>query len=505
MAKQRTTFQLMLPPREGTRSALRWLSAALRTEILEGRLRPGARLPATRELAAQLDVSRGTVVSVFEELIAEGYLEGRVGSGTFVSKILPETSLFTVGPASRAQRLSRTRTRPRTISHFGRRVKSLAPYDWSPPRAFRTNQPAVDLFPARVWGQIAARRLRAGLPRLFVGCGPMGYPPLQQAIADYLRSSRGVTCAAEQVAIVSGVQEALDIVGRLFLNVGDAVCLENPGYSGAARVFEAFGARIHPVKVDAEGMEVPRRNSNAVRVVYVTPAHQFPLGTAMTLSRRLELLQWARRCGALLFEDDYDSEFRYCGRPIPALQGLDRHGLVCFCGSFSKVLFPSIRLGYLVVPPDLVDYVAATKSITNRHAPLLEQVVLCDFMSEGHFGRHVRRMREIYSERLQVLLECARERLTGLLEISEIEAGLQTVGWLPDGIDAETAAKAAARRGIEVTALTNYYRGRTKGAGLQLGFAAVDTQEIRRGIRELAIALEGSSRSSGAARALTRY
>jgi len=231
----------------------------------------------------------------------------------------------------------------------------------------------------------------------------------------------------------------------------------------------------------------------------VTPAHQFPTGVAMSLPRRLALLEWARSSGALIFEDDYDSEYRYGGRPLPALQGLDRHGQVLFAGSFSKVLFPSLRLGYLVVPADLVDAVGATLSVTNRHAPLLEQAVLADFIAGGHFSRHVRRMRQVYAERLAVLLEHAAERLAGLLEISGVEAGLQTVGWLRGGIDGEAAARAAARRRVEVTPLSRYSRGAAPREGLQLGFAAVDPPEIRRGVDDLAAALAEEAGERGRA------
>jgi GntR family transcriptional regulator/MocR family aminotransferase len=232
-----------------------------------------------------------------------------------------------------------------------------------------------------------------------------------------------------------------------------------------------------------------------VRLVYVTPGHQFPLGITMSLPRRLQLLEWARKSQALILEDDYDSEYRYAGRPVPALQGLDRHSLVLFAGSFSKVLFPALRLGYLVVPADLIPAMAAAKSISTRHAPVLEQAVLCDFIAEGHFARHLRRMREVYAERLLVLLENARVELAGLLEISNVEAGLQTVGYLRNGINAESAAKAAAARNVEVTPISRYYRGRpdcSARQALQLGFAAVDGREIRRGVRELALALENN-------------
>ena len=323
-----------------------------------------------------------------------------------------------------------------------------------------------------------------------MGCETLGYLPLREAVADYLNTSRGVNCTLKQVAIVSGAQEAFDLVARLFLDPGDRVCMENPGYVGAATVFQSLGANISHVPLDEEGLKLRESNLRGARLVYVTPGHQFPLGITMSLARRLQLLEFARKSGALILEDDYDSEFRYAGRPVPALQGLDRHGVVLLTGSFSKVLFPSLRLGYLVVPTDLVDRVSATLSITRRHAPLMEQAVLSDFITAGHFGRHLRRMRQIYAERLSVLLDAAQQNLAGLLEISEIEAGLQTVGWLQRGINAESAAATAAERNVEVTPLSIYSQGNVASTGLQLGFAAIDPKEIRRGVQDLAIALE---------------
>jgi GntR family transcriptional regulator / MocR family aminotransferase len=491
MSKRVTAFELALPQRDSRVPAYRWLYRALRAEILQGRMRPGARLPATRDLASQYGLSRGTIVNAFEQLKSEGYLEGSVGSGTYVSKVLPDELLQVprkAGPKPPAQR-----KQPLRVSDYGRRVNRIPVFEIRPTRAFRANQPALDLFPTALWAQITARRLRRVSTNLLLGCNPMGYRPLRIAVADYLGTSRGVKCEPEQVAIVSGVQEALDLVARLLLNPGDRVCMENPGYLGAAIVFEAMGAKISAVSLDDEGMKLPSPSMQGARLVYVTPAHQFPLGITMSLPRRLELLEWARRSGALIFEDDYDSEYRYSGRPVPALQGLDRNGLVLFAGSFSKVLFPSLRLAYLVIPLDLVTYFEATKSATTRHPPLLEQAVLCDFIAEGHFGRHLRRMREVYAERLSVLLEEARHRLAGLLEISTIEAGLQTAGWLRGGLKGETATKAAAMRDVEVIPLSRYSRGRVPQEGLQLGFAAVDPIEIRRGVQELAVALEGES------------
>lgn len=504
MPKRTTSPALLLPPREPGTSAQEWLCAALRSEILEGRLKAGARLPASRDLARSAGVARGTVVAAFEQLQAEGYVHGSVGSGTYVTDTLPDALLHVgrtvrspgTGRSGDRSQVSRGAVQPasegaplRRLAGFGRRVEPFPPYTPGPPRAFRTDMPALDLFPTSLWAQLTSRRVRRASAGLLAGCGPLGYPPLQEAVAAYLGTARGVRCAPGQVAIVSGVQQALDLAARLLLDPGDRVALEDPGYVGAALVFRAAGARITSLPLDDQGVAVPGVRLRDVKLAYVTPAHQFPLGVSLSLARRLALLDWARRTGALLFEDDYDGEYRYAGRPLPALQGLDRSGRsVLFAGSFSKVMFPALRLGYLVVPPDLVDRVAAALSLTVRHAPLLEQAVLCDFLTEGHFGRHVRRMREVYAERLGVLLESARERWAGLLEITGVEAGLQTAAWLGEGIDEESAVAAAARRRIEVTPLSRY--GRPGRPGLQLGFAAVDPAEIRRGVRELAAALE---------------
>jgi len=494
MPKQAPPFALMLPPRDSGTPTYLWLCGALRAGILEGQLRPGARLPATRDLARRYRLSRGTIVSAFEQLKSEGYVEGSVGSGTYVSGVLPD-HLLQVARQGSAHAPGQPPP-PRRLSEFARRVNLFPASEPPHVRAFRANQPALDLFPTALWGQITARRVRRASTDLLHRCHPSGYRPLQDAVADYLRTSRGVKCIPEQVAIVSGVQEALDLVARVFLNPGDRVCMEDPGYIGARLVFEAAGAKIRPVPVSDEGMDLRRAHLESVRLAYVTPAHQYPLGITMSLPRRLELLDWARKSGALILEDDYDSEFRFSGRPVPALQGLDRHGLVLFAGSFGKVLFPALRLGYLVIPLDLVDSFAATISVSSRHAPLLNQAVLCDFITEGHFGRHIRNMRQVYAERLAVLLDCARPRLAGLLEISGVEAGLQTAGRLRPGIDGESAARAAAERDVEVIPLSRYTHGPTVHQGLLLGFAAVDTHEIRRGVRELALALEGVSQAS---------
>lgn len=486
MVKQTTSFELMLPVRDRRTPAYRWLYEALRTEILERRLRPGARLPGTRDLAEQYGLSRGTIVSAFEQLKSEGYVDGSVGSGTYVSNVLPDHLL----EAARAPRAAERARPKRKISEYASRLDPFSGFDNRRPRAFRTDIPALDLFPTTLWTQIATRRLRRLSTRFLLGSEPLGHRPLRNAIADYLTTSRGVKCEPNQIAVVSGVLEALDLVARLFLDPGDRVCIENPGYQGAAAVFESVGAKVSAIPLDEQGMKVPDGRVRNARLVYVTPAHQFPIGATMSITRRLELLEWSRKSNALVFEDDYDSEYRYSGRPVPSLQGLDPSGQVLFFGTFNKVLFPALRLGYLVIPHDLVSYFESAIASTRRHTALLDQAVLCDFITDGHFARHLRRMRQVYAERLSVLLESARQHLNGVLEIAHVEAGLQTAAWLREGFDGESVAKAAAARDVEVTPLSRYTRGALPRQGLQLGFAAVDAAEIRRGVRELAIVLE---------------
>jgi GntR family transcriptional regulator / MocR family aminotransferase len=490
MAKKPSTLTLNLRVPDSGTPLYRWLYDELCTAILAGHLRPGARLPATRDLAMQYGLSRPTIVTAFEQLRSEGYVEGRVGSGTYVSETLPDELL----QAPRTKPTTQTHRRKIALSAYARRLQPRVRTESRSVRAFRASQPALDAFPMNLWAKVAARRLRRVSTHLLAGGDALGYRPLREAVADYLNTSRGVKCSADQVLIISGVRQALDRTAHLLLNPGDPVWMEEPGYPAAAAAFWAVGAKIVPVPVDSEGLNLDaalRRGGDRPRLVYVTPAHQFPLGMTMSLGRRLSLLEWARRSRTIIFEDDYDSEYRYSGRPIPALQGLDRAAVVIFAGSFTDVLFPALRLAYLVVPADMVDIFAAAESVSTHHPPLIDQAILCDFISEGHFARHVRRMRELYAERLSVLLDSSRERLAGLLEIPPVEAGLRTVGWLHGGRSAERAARAAAEHNVEVVPLSQYAWGRVRRDGLVLGFAAVDGRELRRGVEQLAQALEG--------------
>lgn len=484
MPRETTSLPLSLPAPAAGVSFYRWLYDQLRTAILEGRLQPGSRLPATRDLAQAYRLSRATIVTAFEQLKSEGYVEGRTGSGTYVSKILPEQLLH----VSRVRDQHRLPHKRIALSAYARRLQPFRSVPTQPVSAFRTNQCALDLFPTALWAQVAARRLRRASAKLLAGGETLGYRPLREAVAQYLNTSRGVKCTADQVLIVSGAQEGFDRTARLLLNPGAPAWMEHPGYPGAAVVLRAAGAKICGVPVDDEGLDLASgiQRFPHPKLVYVTPAHQFPLGVAMSLRRRLALLEWARKSGVLIFEDDYDSEYRYSGRPVPALQGLDRAGVVIFGGSFSAVMFPALRLGYLVVPPEMVDVYAAAQSVSTHHPPLLGQAVLCDFIIEGHFARHIRRMREVYAERLGVLLKAAREKLAGEIEISHVEAGLQTIGWLRTAVSADALVQAAAERDVELKSLSRYYFGRTPRNGLVLGFASVAPKELRRGVEELA-------------------
>ncbi|HTM30830.1 MAG TPA: PLP-dependent aminotransferase family protein [Vicinamibacterales bacterium] len=470
--------EYVLSPRPAGEPAGRWLCARLRADIQAGRLGPGVRMPSSRRLAALARTARGTVVAALEQLESEGYLFTRRRSGTFVARRLA------TGPAKPA---GAAKARARVASS----VSELEPFIrfTASPQPFVTNLPALDLFPTAIWGRVTARRVRRLSMRDLAGCDVSGYRPLREAVADYLRRSRGVNCVTEQVVIVSGVQEALATIARLLVDPGERVLMEDPGYTGALRAFAAAGARVESVPVDSDGMTIPRRTGGP-RIVYVTPAHQFPLGVTMTYERRLGLLEWARATSAFIVEDDYDSEYRYGGQPLPALQGLDAHDRVIFTGSFNKLLFPSLRLGYLVVPPSLVDPLVALRSAMGVHAPALDQAVLCDFITGGHLFRHVRRMRRVYAARRAALVDAVDSRLRGILELSDSEAGLQVPGRLLVPLDSHAVAAEAAMNGVLLTPLARYARRAIETDSLLLGFAAIDEREIRSGAARLAHAID---------------
>jgi GntR family transcriptional regulator / MocR family aminotransferase len=469
----------------------RQLYDRLRTGILAGQLSAGARLPSTRTLAVELGVSRTTVVTAFENLLAEGYLEGKVGSGTYVAGSLPEEVLgVRARPAGPRLPLS-----GRGLSRRGTLLattRTTAVKDTGTPRAFRPGVPALDEFPYVVWRRISGSVWRRPSGALLGYGDPAGYWPLRREISAHLATARAVRCDPEQVIVVSGSQQALDLASRVLLDPGDAVWIEDPGYMGARGALAGSGARLVPVPVDEEGLVVAAgiQREPGARLACVTPSHQYPLGVTMSLARRLELLGWAERSGAWVIEDDYDSEYRYTGRPLEALQGLDAEGRIVYVGTFSKVLFPALRLGYLVVPPDLTDAFTAARELVDRHPPTVEQAVLAEFIASGHFGRHLRRMRALYAARQEVLLQEISQHLSGLLDASPAGSGMHLVGWLPAGTDDKKASRQAAQQGVEAPPISLYRTHENFRGGLMLGYAAVDEARSRDGVRRLARALE---------------
>jgi GntR family transcriptional regulator / MocR family aminotransferase len=492
MNRQTSPYPLALLPRTRNLPSYQWLRDSIRSGILAGMLGPGQRLPATRELARHHRLSRGTVLTAIDDLKAEGYLCGVRGSGIFVCDLLPDRLLQSRVPESR-EHPTKTVQLPR-LSDFGKRLKPFQFFINPTSLAFRTTLPALNLFPTTLWAQIAARRMRRVSSSDLLGCEGRGYLPLRTVLAQYLRASRGVRCEPEQIVIVSGIQEALDLVARLLVNPGERVLIEDPGFQVAYSVFESLGARLQSVPIDKYGAAPQRHQFRNARLLYLTPGHQFPVGVTMPLWRRVEILQQARDAGTLILEDDYDSEFRYSGSPLPAMQGIDRDSRVIFTGSFNKVLFPSLRMGYIVLPPALVEPFVLAKTMITRHHSIFDQAIVCEFIEQGHFGRHLRRMRKIYAERLSALHYHAGERLSGVLTLSPIEAGLQTIGWLKAGILAEDVGHAAALRKIDVVPLSRYCHKAYQDEAIQLGFAAIDEEAIRKGVVKLAAALDGLDR-----------
>jgi len=320
---------------------------------------------------------------------------------------------------------------------------------------------------------------------------PGGYGALREAIAEYVRLARGARCLTEQVIVTSGSQQGVDLAARVLLDPGDAVWMEDPGYTGARTALQVAGARIVPVPVDGEGLVVQEgeRMAAQARMAYVSPSHQFPLGVTMSAARRLALLRWASRAGAWILEDDYDSEFRYDARPLAALQGMDEDGRVIYVGTFSKTLFPALRLGYLIVPVELVDAFRAARAVSDRQSPTMDQAILADFLGGGHFARHVRRMRRLYSERQEVLVDAVRRHLGDRLEVTPSAAGMHLLAWLEPGVDDATVSAGAATLGLEAAPLSRYGLVRPDRGGLLLGWAGYSPEAIREGVLKLGEAL----------------
>lgn len=470
----------------------------IRKGILRGTLHKGLRVPSSRTLAEELRVSRNIVVLAFEQLLAEGYLESKTGAGTFVTNTLPDEVLQV---EKRADGLAN-----RALSERGkviRKLSAVVPVTATRERVvpFCFGLPALEELPLNLWGRLLARHCRKNLTAITVHGDPAGFWPLREAIASYVGVARGVRCRPEQVIVINGSQQAIDLSARVLADPGDTVIVEDPGYVGARSILQAAGLKLAPVAVEADGLCVDAlwKKGMHAKLAYVTPSHQFPLGVVLSLQKRLQLLDWATHSNAWILEDDFDSEYRYETKPLSALQGLDRNGRVIYIGTFSKVLFPSLRLGYMIIPEDLVDAFIAARWVCDRCSPFLEQAALTDFITEGHFASHIRRMRTLYMERRTVMLNSIHEELGDLLQATDTEAGMHFVGWLRPGVDDSYVSTEAAKAGFHILPISRFALRPLARGGLLLGFSAFPKSVIRKGMRELSVVIKKCSRVSAVA------
>ena len=475
----------------------RQLYDALRQRVLDGRLVGGTRLPASRDLAAALAISRNSVVRAYDQLYAEGFIEGRVGDGTYVAQLPTAEKLSTklstglspgLSPALSTNWLDLpVNSLPKVIHKAGwDRLENnhLPPPPAGPPKAFRVGVPAFDLFPFEVWAKLnGAFWRKPNLEQLCYG-DPAGDGRLRGLIAAYLRSSRGLQCCAEQIVITSGAQQAISLCAQLLVTPGDGVAIENPGYRAAGHAFAIAGAKLHGVAVDSEGIDCAALNAiEDCRLAYVTPSHQYPLGVVMSLARRLELLAWAERTGGWIIEDDYDGEYRYSGAPLAPLAALDRSGRVLYVGTFGKVAFPALRLGYLVLPAEMVQAFARRRAVDVRHSEVSTQAVMAEFMAAGHFQRHVRRMRRAALSRRNVLLAEWPQAIPGVGPLPAVAAGLHLTVPVDSLARERELIEQATAVGVEINGLSSYSLPNSSGSaqpltGLVLGFAAVPEAQI---------------------------
>ena len=487
-----------LPPialdRRSQTPMYRQLYGWFRMAVIDGQMRPGQRVPSTRSLAAELKISRIPVLNAYEQLLAEGYFETFVGAGTCVARSIPDDALIPLRGRN-ALREKVQKREPRRLSSRGVALTQLPAQSWlNIVGAFRVSLPALDHFPLGVWSKLVARHARKPGKGIMGYGDAMGYLPLREAIAEYLGAVRAVRCEASQIMVTTGSQQGLHLAAQVLLDPGDPVWVEDPGYPSARQAFIAAGAHLIACPVDREGMNIAElidRGSGGPNagVVYITPSHQYPLGMAMSATRRMLLLHWAARTGSWIIEDDYDSEYRFGSRPIASLQGLDTDARVIYVGTFSKVVFPALRVGYVVVPKDLIPAFSAARDAADVFSSTLYQLVLTDFVREGHFARHIRRMRMLYAERRRALVDAIQVQMGDFVEVVGEEAGMHLVVLLPPGTNDVRVSREAARRGISATPLSTCYLKRPVKTGLILGFAGANAHQIYHGIRNLRLCL----------------
>lgn len=491
-AKQRFQFEVLAVDPNDSMALFRQLEGQIREAIWQGQLVAGERLPSTRLLAKQLNIARNTVINAYEQLTVEGFIVTQHGSGTRVTEEYPpcsNTRAKSIKVSTAIQKINLSDRYQKLTSH----ESSVSHSDNNPARPFRANMPAYYEFPYTQWAQLLATRLRQQ-PRSWMEKNhPCGYEPLRIAIADYLGVSRGLSTTSLQVIVTAGAQQAIELLAKVLINPGDIVCFEDPGYTHAAMVFELAGATIVTVPVDKDGLDVGvlKKTIHDAKLIYITPANQFPLGVTLSQARRHELLQWAEEKGTIILEDDYNGEYRYQGRPLPTLHAMANDERVIYIGSFSKLLFPALRLGYMVVPKQLIEPLGTVRWLLDRHSPTLEQIVLTDFINQGHFSRHLRRMRVLYADRQQALIEAAKNYLQGIVKVHPLEGGLHLVGWLEAGVTQKDLLAAASVAGIELmpTSLFNF-KTPTK-RGIIFGYAPYTIEQIHNSAKALRDAYRG--------------
>jgi len=468
-----------------------------RGSILDGQMRPGQRVPSTRSLAAELKISRVPVLNAYEQLLAEGYFETFVGAGTCVARSIPDDALSPPSVRARKELPQSGRSAgPRRMSRRGVELTNAPAQPWfDVSGAFRVSLPALDQFPIGVWSKLVARHSRNPPRGIMAYSSAMGYPPFREAIAEYLGAVRGVRCAPSQILVTTGSQQALQLAAQILLDPNDRVWMEEPGYLGARQAFVTARAQLIPVRVDDDGMNVTEiiRRGRSARAVFVTPSHQYPMGTTMSATRRMLLLNWAAGSGAWIIEDDYDSEYRFGSRPIASLQGLDTDARVIYIGTFSKVMFPALRLGYMVVPKDLLPAFSAARDAADIFSSTLYQAVMTDFIREGHFARHIRRMRVLYMDRRRMLMKAIQTEMGDLLEVIGDAAGMHLLALLPPGIDDAAVSRHAAQRRISVMPLSSCCLKPPARGGLILGYGGANAQQIYDGIRKLRMIVENQT------------
>lgn len=464
------------------------LYSVLRDAILDGRLRAGTKLPSSRSLAEMMSISRNSVLAAIERLLDEGYLFTRPSSGTYVAEIIPDQLI------NSDRDLKRALAEPSQQLNINTHIANLLPA-WQKhnvsgqgKKIFHVGVGCTDLFPHSLWGKLLGRVWRQSYRQLGQLHDCRGYLPLRQAICDYVRSTRGLNCHEQQIIIVNGTQQAIHLAAYALLQAQDQVCLDEPGYDAALNIFRSFGMTVHPVMSDDEGMKINEmiQHYPEAKLIYTAPSHQFPLGGTLGLSRRLSLLDWAVSQQKWIFEDDYNSEFRYGTHPIQALQGLDQHQRVIYSGTFSKMMFPEFRLGFMVVPEALIETFSLAKYYTDTRSSYLEQAALALFIQEGHYARHVRKVRKACYERQQVLIAEIQQQLSNVLTVQPTDSGIHLVCWLKQGWTEQNFLKMCAEIDLAVQPLSRYCQNPLQKAAVLFGFAAHSPEEIRFNIRRLA-------------------